>query len=82
MRMLCWPFRSPLNGSRRFPRRSFQVGQFKRAPQDTELLERRPTDIRRDAPALAGLPQQPRIGVGEALDHYRMITRLVKNGKR
>jgi hypothetical protein len=55
---------------------------LKRATQYKELLERCLADIRWDAAALAGFPQQPSVRVRETLDHYRMITLLVKNGKR
>lgn len=46
------------------------------------LLQRRSTNVRRDAPALAGFPQHLRIGVREAPDHSNIITHFVKNGKR
>jgi hypothetical protein len=55
---------------------------LKRATQDEKLLERRSTNVCGDAAALAGIPQQLRIGIREALDHDNIITPFVKNGKR
>ena len=53
-----------------------------RATQNKELLERCFANVRGDAWTLARKPQRLRIGVREAPDHIRMITLLVKNGKR
>jgi hypothetical protein len=46
------------------------------------LLQSRSAKVCRNPPTLAGIPQQLRIGVREALDHIRSLTHFVMNGKR
>ena len=59
-----------------------QIEQLNCAAQNQELFQRRSTEVRRDAAALAGIPQHLSIGVREAPDHIRIVTRFIMNVKR
>jgi len=50
--------------------------------EEEKLLQRRAAKIYRETPTFSGIPQELRIGVGEASDHPHIITPRVKNGKR
>ena len=50
--------------------------------ENPKRLQRRRTNVGGNAAALARIPQQLRIGVGEAPDHVNIVTLFVKNGKR
>ena len=59
-----------------------QIRKLKRTMEEEKLLQRRAAKIYRETPTFSGIPQELRIGVGEASDHPHIITPRVKNGKR